>query len=275
VIKPTPEQLAVLSKTERMNYYLADQVSRNFPQASVAWNTTFMSAMLSTFSSRRLRVEGLENLKRLGPRDRVLLVSNHRSFFDFFVITAVVYWYTTLPRRILFPVRGTFFYDQPLGTIVNAIMSGLAMFPPMMRAKSKATFNAYSVARCVDELRQPGIVMGLHPEGTRSQKEDPYSFLPAKPGVGRIAIEAEGAHVIPIFILGIGNQMGDELKFNWKLPEHHPIDVVIGSDLNFDDLRALKRTQKNDLAASQRCLDEIGRLGEKHKATIAKSSSRK
>mgnify|MGYP001480307136 CR=1 FL=1 len=38
---------------------------------------------------------------------------------------------------------------------------------------------------------QPGTVVGLHPEGTRGKGPDPYTFLPAQPGVGKLALVAE------------------------------------------------------------------------------------
>ncbi len=62
-----------------------------------------MGAMLYATAGRRLNTHGLENLSKFRAPERVLIVCNHRTFFDFFVITAVVYWRTQLSHRILFP----------------------------------------------------------------------------------------------------------------------------------------------------------------------------
>ena len=73
-----------------------------------------------------------------------------------------------------------FFYDHPLGPSVNAIMSGMRMFPPVMRDKEKKPFNNYSVARCIEELNREdiGTVLGIHPEGHAQQGRRPVHLPP-------------------------------------------------------------------------------------------------
>src|SRR5687768_17089852 len=145
-----------------------------------------MGALIYSCGGNRITVHGLENLLAYGKKDSVLLVANHRSFFDFFSITAICYWRTKLTKRIFFPVRQNFFYDHPAGPLVNGIMSGMRMFPPVMRNKEKKPFNNYVVSRCIEELNREdiGTILGIHPEGTRNKGDDPYAFLPAQPGVG-------------------------------------------------------------------------------------------
>src|SRR5262249_37419432 len=67
-------------------------------------------------------VHGLERLPPFDPAQGVVFVANHRSFFDLYV-TAAELVARGLPQRILFPVRSNFFYDNPLGPLVNGIMS--------------------------------------------------------------------------------------------------------------------------------------------------------
>jgi 1-acyl-sn-glycerol-3-phosphate acyltransferase len=172
--------LKLLHPLERVSFELADFVNTRMPGVAQAWNTAFMGFMLYGAGGRRLDVRGLENVP-YGKKDRILLVANHRSFFDFYVITAIMFWRTNFSKRILFPVRSTFFYDHPLGPLMNATMSGMAMFPPILRDKKRKAFNRYSIQRSLEELRKPGTVMGLHPEGTRNKSDDPYSFLPHNP----------------------------------------------------------------------------------------------
>ena len=54
-------------------------------------------------------VHGFERLPAWDRTGSVILVSNHRSFFDLYV-TAAELVARGLPLRILFPVRSTFFY---------------------------------------------------------------------------------------------------------------------------------------------------------------------
>src|SRR6187551_1521844 len=79
------------------------------------------------YGTRHLRhVFGRE---RLPPLDReqgsILVVANHRSFFDLYVITAEL-MRAKMKKRIIFPVRSKFFYDHPLGFLVNLLASFLA-----------------------------------------------------------------------------------------------------------------------------------------------------
>lgn len=269
--RPTKEQLASLSKTERVAFEIGDFSSRWLVVPSKAWNTVVMGAMLYATAGRRLNVHGLEHLSQFRAPERVLIACNHRTFFDFFVITAVVYWRTKLSHRIIFPVRSSFFYDHALGPFVNAAMSGMRMFPPVLRAESvrkRATFNEYSVQRAIEELAMPGTVMGVHPEGTRNKSDDPYALLRARGGVGRIALESPEAHIVPAFVLGMGNDLPKEFARNFFHAEESRIDVHFGPEILLDDLRMLPRSPQTARRASERMLDAIRALAEDNRALL-------
>ena len=256
---------------ERVAFEIGDFSSRWLVVPSKAWNTVVMGAMLYATAGRRLNVIHLERLAKFRAPDRVLIVCNHRTFFDFFVITAIVYWRTKLSHRILFPVRSSFFYDNPIGPLVNATMSGMRMFPPVLRAESvrkRGTFNEYSVQRAIEELAVPGTVMGLHPEGTRNKSEDPYALLRARGGVGRIALESPEAHIIPAFAVGMGNDLGKEFGNNFLRAKETRIDVLFGPEILLDDLRMLPRSPQTARRASERLLDGIRALAEEHRALM-------
>lgn len=276
MLQPTEEQLATLSRLERAAFRLGDAFSRR-PEAFAPINDGFMAMMIWACGSRRLRVHGLEHVARFGEKDSILFVANHRSFFDFYVVSAVLYWRTRTARgRMFFPVRSTFFYDHPLGPFVNVAMSGMRMFPPIMRAREggnprdreRASFNLFSVARSIEELGVPGTIMGLHPEGTRNKGDDPYSFLPAQSGVGKIALGAPHAHVVPIFIYGMSSSLGTEFKRNWTAPSDHVIDVMFGPEIDLADLRASTAKAASLKRAANRSLDAIKALAEVHRAGL-------
>lgn len=271
-MRPTPEQLAPLTPIERVSFEIADLFAR--PELSIlskAWNSAFMGGLIYSCGGRRFNIHGLEHLAPFGKKDSVLFVANHRSFFDFFTISAIVYWRTRLTKRIFFPVRQSFFYDHPVGPLVNAVMSGMRMFPPVMRDKEKRPFNNYVLARCVEELNREdiGTVLGIHPEGTRNKGPDPYSFLPAQPGVGRIALEATRAHVIPVFALGMGQSIVGELKMNAFAPSAHPVDVHFGAPVDLSDLRPKANMVTTQKHAADRCLDAIKSLAERQRRDAA------
>jgi 1-acyl-sn-glycerol-3-phosphate acyltransferase len=270
--RPTKEQLATLTALERAAFEIGDFSSRHLVLPSKAWNTVFMGAVLWATSSRRLHVHGIENLSQFRAPERVLIVCNHRTFFDFYVITKIVFFHTELSHRIIFPVRSSFFYDHPLGPFVNAAMSGMRMFPPVMRTENvrrRATFNEYSVQRSIEELEAPGTVMGLHPEGTRNKNADPYKLLRARGGVGRIALGAPSARIIPAFILGMGNHLPKEFVFNMFRPEETRVDCFFGPEVRLDDLRMLPTSPATAQRASERMLNAVRALAEKHRAMFA------
>ena len=171
----------------------------------------------------------------------------------------------------MFPVRSSFFYDHPLGPFVNAAMSGMRMFPPVLRSESvrrRATFNEYSVQRSIEELAAPGTIMGLHPEGTRNKNESPYKLLRARGGVGRIALGSPSAHIIPAFILGMSNNLPSEFVSNMFRPEETRVDCLFGPEVLLDDLRMLPATPAIAQRASERMLDAVRVLADEHRAML-------
>ncbi len=269
--RPTKDQLGALSRMERFAYAIGDVTFRHFSLGSAAYNSVVMSAMLWATASRRLRIHGLEHIQKFGKKDIVLVVANHRTFFDFFVVCACTFWNTKMTRRILFPVRSKFFYDHPLGPMVNVAMSGMTMFPPLLRdggIHRRTTFNEYSIQRSIEELRVPGTMMGLHPEGTRNKSSDPYALLRARSGVGRIALASPQAHIIPAFLLGMGNQLQKEFRYNWFESDKTQIDAMFGPEIDLSDLRAEPQNHHAAQRASERMLEGIAALAQKHKETI-------
>ena len=275
--RPTKEQLGALTPIERVAFEVGDFWSRYLAVPSKAWNTVVMGSMLYATAGRRLHIHGLEHLAKYENPERVLIVCNHRTFFDFFVISAVVFWRTKLSHRIIFPVRSSFFYDHPLGPIINGAMSGMRMFPPVLRGENlrrRATFNEYSVQRSIEELKIPGTVMGLHPEGTRGTSEDPYKLLRARAGVGRIALSSPEARIIPAFVLGMGNDLPKEFGNNFFRADETRIDVFFGPEILLDDLRMLPQSTQTARRASERLIESIADLGEQHRAMFYEGSPR-
>src|ERR1700733_8092850 len=68
--------------------------------------------------AQRMLVDGLDDLLDLRPSTGVLLVSNHRSFFDqYAMLLACFMCRAAWAKHLSFPVRSNFFYDKPLGVV--------------------------------------------------------------------------------------------------------------------------------------------------------------
>lgn len=219
-------------------------------------------------SVKNLRhVNGLERLPKWDPKTSYIVVSNHRSFFDLYVVTAYLVK-RGMPHRLLFPVRSKFFYDHPLGLAVNGVMSFFAMYPPVFRERSRAALNLASLDETVRILKRGGVFLGLHPEGTRNQGADPYELLPAQGGVGRI-IQSARMPVLPVFINGLGNDLPKQVAGNFTR-KGPPITVTFGAPVDFGDMLDQAPSPRLHRKVSEHALDAIRKLGEEDRAIRAK-----
>ena len=217
--------------------------------------------------TRNIRhVNGLDRLPRWDPKKSYLVVSNHRSFFDLYVITGYLV-NRNMPHRLVFPVRSKFFYDKPLGLFVNGVLSFFAMYPPVFRERSRAALNLASLDETVRLLRRGGTFVGLHPEGTRNQGDDPYTLLPAQSGVGRV-IQAAGVDVLPVFINGLGNDLPKQIAGNFTR-KGTPIIVNFGAPVDFQGMLEQAPSPRLHRRISEHALEQIRLLGEEERAIRA------
>jgi 1-acyl-sn-glycerol-3-phosphate acyltransferase len=218
--------------------------------------------------AHRMLVEGLDDLIALHPGTGVMLVSNHRSFFDQYAMLLACYM-GPVPwaRRLYFPVRSNFFYDQPLGILVNAAVAGGAMYPPIYRQSDRRALNDDTLDRMVEIVRKPGNVLGMHPEGTRGKGPDPYSFLPAQPGVGKLALIAQPV-VIPAFIHGLGNDAVADIRANFSRDARttRAIILMFGDPIDYADLCVEKPRPTLYKKCADRFMAEVARLTTREKA---------
>jgi len=264
-IRPSVEQLALLDPFERFSFHLNDFINSN-PRTKAASQLFLRSVGMTWvyYCTRSLvHLLGADNLKRLSPSRGLLLTSNHRSFFDQYVIACYLFRITKLLERIYFPVRAEFWYEKPLGMLVSLIMSAFCMYPPVFRAQHKREFNSYGVKRLVQLLEQPGNVIGMHPEGTRNKGPDPYALLPAQPGIGKLILRARPT-VLPLFINGLGNDLRAQVQSNFD-KSGQPVVIVVGEPLDLERFFERKNTLRCQKEVADLVLAEIGRLGERER----------
>ena len=208
---PSRERLRLLNPLERVGFRIAHLM--NGPTWKPLW--TFLQRHVGSLWIRictynLMNVFGLDNIIGSDRSRPLLLVANHRSFFDMYTVSSVMFRQTDLKMRLFFPVRGKFFYTQPIGWLVNLVMGWWAMYPPFFRESKEAhkrEFDKFSMETLVDICREgAGTVIGFHPEGKRNLSDDPYHFFPAQPGVGAVVRKAK-PQVIPVFVAGLGNNL--------------------------------------------------------------------
>jgi 1-acyl-sn-glycerol-3-phosphate acyltransferase len=191
---------------------------------------------LSTYNI--MQVYGMEHVESASHDRPILLVANHRSFFDMYAVSTVLFRSTRWRKQLFFPVRGRFFYQSPLGLLVNLVMGWWSMYPPFFASgdnplPEKRSFDKFSFRELTQLCKQgAGNVIGFHPEGTRNHDSDPYSFLPPQPGIGRLIKDAD-PQVIPVFIAGLCNNLPRQISRNWTREE--VIRIHFGKVIDFSE----------------------------------------
>jgi 1-acyl-sn-glycerol-3-phosphate acyltransferase len=268
VTDPTPEELAVLSPMERFAFRVVHRMNKGRAKRFWTWCQRVMGAGWIHFATYNLmRVYGLENVLAVDVTRPLLLVANHRSFFDMYTVSTVLFRRTKLVRALFFPVRGRFFYESPLGMFVNFLMGWWSMYPPIFAANEKRLFDRYSIRRLAELCQSgPGHMIGFHPEGTRNKDADPYSFLRAQPGVGKLIKDA-APQVIPVFIAGLSNKLIKQVMGNWTGGE--PIRVHFGPQLDLSEFMAKKDHVRTYKEIADYTMLKISELGEVDRALYA------
>jgi 1-acyl-sn-glycerol-3-phosphate acyltransferase len=239
--EPTPEELSVLSPMERFAFRFSRRMNRGgWKRFWTFCQRTVGMGWIRVCTYNLMRVHGVEHVEAVSHERPLLLVANHRTFFDMYVVSAELFRRTSFEKRLFFPVRGRFFYESPVGMLVNWVMGWWSMYPPFFAAGSnpipeKREFDKFSMRELVDLCRRGrGHLIGFHPEGTRNRSEDPYSLLPPKFGVGKLIREAD-PQVVPVFVAGLTNDLPRQIKRNWTGGE--PIRVHFGEALDFSPFR--------------------------------------
>lgn len=266
-LEPAPEELAVLSPFESFAFRLTRRMNRGrWKRVWTFCQRTMGAGWIHLATYNLMRVYGLEHLDALARERPVLLVANHRSFFDMYAVSSVLFRRTRCRKQLFFPVRGRFFYDSPLGLLVNFVMGWWSMFPPFFAGGEnplvdKRAFDKYSMRALTALCREgAGNVVGFHPEGMRNKSADPYSFLRPQPGVGRLVKDAR-PQVVPVFIAGLGNDLARQVLGNWRGGE--PVRIHFGPAIDFEDFQTRRDSLRTYKEIADFVMTKIADLGER------------
>jgi 1-acyl-sn-glycerol-3-phosphate acyltransferase len=255
MLRPTNEQLATLDRFERVAFELADAVNRS-PALKRASHT-----FLRTVGRTWVR-ESTKNLVHM--RGESVLTELNPERGEFYAVSSVLLRLAPWVERLYFPVRSSFFYERPLGVFVNAVMSAMAMYPPVMREGPKRAFNQYTVDLIAELVQERGTVVGFHPEGTRGKGADPYELLPANVGTGSIVHQARPV-VLPVFTLGLSNNFPRQVRGNFD-GTGDPITIVFGRPLALDSFYAMPGRLRTYKAIAEHVRDALTDLGKEERA---------
>ena len=276
-LEPTADEINALSPFERRAFYLTRRMNQGTWKRFWTWCQSVLGAgwiHLSTYNI--MNVFGLEHVESTSHERPILLVANHRSFFDMYAVSTVLFRNTSWRKQLYFPVRGRFFYQSVAGLFVNLVMGWWSMFPPFFATgdhplPEKRTFDKFSFRVLADLARNgPGNIIGFHPEGTRNKNDDAYSFLRAQPGVGKLIMDAR-PQVVPVFIAGLCNSLPKQVARNWNREE--VIRIYFGEPIDFSEHFKKPDRLRTHKEIADAVMEKIAALAEQDKVKYGHSNS--
>ena len=162
----------------------------------------------------RFEIIGAENLPN--DNDSFVLVANHSSHLDSVCLLAALPL-RRLPRAFPVAAEDYFFHSLPRTWFAAVLMNALP-FGRQMRVRE-------SLALCRRLLAQPGTVLIIFPEGTRSKTG---ATQPFKPGIGAL-LAGGGTSVLPCYVQGAFHAWPK----GRRLPRPHKVRLIIGAACHF------------------------------------------
>src|ERR1043166_1017856 len=266
ILEPSSEEFAVLSFFERFAFRFTHRMNLGRWKRFWTWcQSVFGAGWIQISTYNLMRVHGLEHVEALDHSKPILIVANHRSFFDMYVVSTTLFKKTKWRKQLFFPVRGRFYYQNPIGMFVNLVMGWWSMYPPFFvtgrdPVPEKRPFDKYSLRRLIQLCTEgAGNVIGFHPEGTRNKDTDPYTYLGPHPGVGRLIKEAN-PQVLPVFIAGLGNNLPKQVLGNWFGGDQ--IRIHFGRQLDLAEFIVKKDHMRTYKEIGEFVMSKIAELGE-------------
>jgi len=255
---------------ERLHYRLARIFNQEpFKRFMALFQYTLGSIFIRAVTARRTVVFGMEHVQQASLERPLLLVANHRSYFDMFVVTSEIYRHTRVRRHLYFPIMGFHYYQSLTGILINATVGFWTMFPPLFASASHKDIDRHSLETLVGLCREGKRTMvGIHPEGGRNLDPDPYTLRRVQPGTGRIIHEAH-PQVIPVFVVGLENSLWDQIAANWR--SKTPIRIHFGAPLDLTSMYELPAKGSTYKTITDFVMDRVRDLMENDRALFGAS----
>jgi 1-acyl-sn-glycerol-3-phosphate acyltransferase len=192
----------------------------------------------------RFEIVGAENL----PNDEsFVLVANHSSHLDTLCLLAA------LPLRRLhraFPVAAEDYFFQSLPrTWIAAVVVNALPFARQMRVRE-------SLSICAEVLTNPGNVLIIFPEGTRSRTGE---LQPFRSGIGAL-LAGRDVSVLPCYVQGAFRAWPK----GRRLPRPGKVRLIVGAPRNYSSRSAEKSELCGIASELHRAVQELGRTNGTH-----------
>ncbi len=264
------QALAELVGVERTAFLLTERMNQGkWKRFWSVWQRSVGAWWVAAATSNHLQVAGFEHVEATSPERPLLLVSNHRAYFDFLVVTSILYRRLGRPIQIFFPIRGRGYYQHWSGVALNLFGGFWSMFPPLFALPTHRAFDRYALEVLIGLCRTGrGHVIGIHPEGGRNRDPDPYTYRRFQPGAGRI-IHAARPQVIPVFLAGVENNPVRFLTGRWRGGD---IRVRFGAAVDLAPFAGLPAKGSTYKRITEHVMEQVRLLGEADRAARSVSA---
>ena len=170
------------------------------------------------------------------PRRPYVVVANHESYADIFLISCFPWEMKWLSKDTMFKIPCMGWMMQMAGDI------------KLVRGKRESAVDA--IRQCRDRLAKKVSIM-IFPEGTRSRD---WEMLPFKDGAFRLAIES-GAPILPIAVAGTRFAMAKgSFRFLPARALAQALEPIETANLTLADLQTLKQRTRERIEEGRRAL---------------------
>jgi len=171
-----------------------------------------------------------------GPRRPYVVVSNHESYADIFLMSHFPWEMKWLSKHTIFKIP------------VMGWMMRMALDVPVRRGERESAIAALS--ECRDRLARRVSVM-IFPEGTRSRTDE---LLPFKDGAFHLAIQSR-VPILPVAIAGTRSCMAKgSFAFRHAHAKARVLAPIATDGLTLDDVPALRDRTRAIIDAARRAL---------------------
>lgn len=178
----------------------------------------------------RGKIIGKENVPKAGG---FILASNHKAYVD------PPFLGTCADREMNYMAKDALFKNKFISWVITHVNA---------RPVKRGGFDRKAIETSIKVLKSgQGIV--IFPEGTRSKTDD---FLPARPGVGKIAIEAQ-CLIVPAYIHS-SNSLWHSFIGKKKLV------IACGVPLTVEWISQFSADKESYYKISERIMEEIAKL---------------
>ncbi|HLT59393.1 MAG TPA: lysophospholipid acyltransferase family protein [Limnochordales bacterium] len=165
-----------------------------------------------------------QDLHHLPPAGPAILAANHVNYLDPLLIGAAV------PRQIHFMAKHELFHNRALAWLLDRVGAF-----PVRRGQA----DRQAIRRAL-ELLAAGKVVGIFPEGTRSETGE---LQDVQGGTALLALKS-GAPVVPLAVLGVERALD---AGNRRWPRRSRVTLKMGPPLTFT---RVERVDRGALAAA-------------------------